>query len=936
MGPLVLLALLALPATARAAAPPPARRLNLPATSARFGPAILQLDSLVRARRFGQAIEASGPLRAAAHAAGDRWSEMMVDLEVAAAHAMVGHARDAEPAARRGRALAGALGDSLRARIGLRWLAYSLSLQGRSAESDSAYRMLLGESIVAHDERFEGIARTGLAYRALLERNPGVARDGYRRAIQLLRRAGDGPTELVARVGLASALGDLRDFEGARRANLEIVVRADTLGYPNAGADASNNLGTQEYMSGDPAAAVTYWRRSIALFREAGDVATGLIPVSNLALALVELGRTDEALAVFDSALAACRVTGQRDLEAMLLVHHGEVLARMNRLDEAEASFHLGLRLGSREASSNRVDALVGLAHVEQLRGDEAAALARVERDLDPLMPRMGGWNRAVARLLKSRLLEHFGRDREAIATLRLAEQDARETAFLEVAPEPLVLRARVHRKLGEVDSARVALLLAQSIWEGARAVPTDPEWRERRAESGRAIHIDLADLILDRHDAEPARVRAAFDELQRWKSRTLLERMAGPQAFAQARASARAPATLAELQQDVLEDGEVLLDAFVGDSVTFVFAVTRTEARVARLSGADELERRLRLYFGLLSVPPHRNGSTAMLDRTRARIARDVLGPFARELAGARRVLISPDGPLHALPFGELPIAGEAPGAASAPLGEGREVFRVPSGTVLAQLRATGRGRAASGSRVLALEGVSDAKHPTLPGAAREVTWLARNLRGVEVRGEDGPPRALPDSAALAGWDVLHFAAHARVSDQRPWNSGLLLATAPPPEGSLFLEAGRIAGMRLDGALAVLSGCETAGGRYSSGEGVLGLSGAFLSAGTPAVVASLWRVDDAVTVQFMIAFYRQLARGKSVAAALAAAQHQLRADPETAHPFYWAGFVVTGDGAERVPLVERAGFPVGAGFAVILLSALLLAVRPWSRRARA
>jgi hypothetical protein len=94
--------------------------------------------------------------------------------------------------------------------------------------------------------------------------------------------------------------------------------------------------------------------------------------------------------------------------------------------------------------------------------------------------------------------------------------------------------------------------------------------------------------------------------------------------------------------------------------------------------------------------------------------------------------------------------------------------------------------------------------------------------------------------------------------------------------------------------------------GRQKVGEGVAGLTAAFLSAGVNSVVATLWRVDDAVTATLMERFYRGLADGIPVAAALRRAQLETRADPHTGHPFYWAGFVVVGAGGVPIQLESR------------------------------
>jgi CHAT domain-containing protein len=92
-----------------------------------------------------------------------------------------------------------------------------------------------------------------------------------------------------------------------------------------------------------------------------------------------------------------------------------------------------------------------------------------------------------------------------------------------------------------------------------------------------------------------------------------------------------------------------------------------------------------------------------------------------------------------------------------------------------------------------------------------------------------------------------------------------------------------------------VLAACNTAGGHVRDGEGVVGLSWAFLAAGCRNTVVSQWSVDSAATMRLMIDFHRAYAAGASPAAALRRAQLAMRHDPRRAHPFYWAPFVVIG-----------------------------------------
>jgi hypothetical protein len=100
---------------------------------------------------------------------------------------------------------------------------------------------------------------------------------------------------------------------------------------------------------------------------------------------------------------------------------------------------------------------------------------------------------------------------------------------------------------------------------------------------------------------------------------------------------------------------------------------------------------------------------------------------------------------------------------------------------------------------------------------------------------------------------------------------------------------------------LVVLSACETALGEQSRGDELVGLSRAFLYAGSPVVVASLWPVEDEATGVLMTAFHRQIQAGVGPAAALTSAQAEVRRQEKWAAPYYWAGFVVIGDGGPEV-----------------------------------
>ena len=111
------------------------------------------------------------------------------------------------------------------------------------------------------------------------------------------------------------------------------------------------------------------------------------------------------------------------------------------------------------------------------------------------------------------------------------------------------------------------------------------------------------------------------------------------------------------------------------------------------------------------------------------------------------------------------------------------------------------------------------------------------------------------------------------------------------------FLRLNDIYNLKLDAELVVLSACETALGREVRGEGLIGLTQGFMTAGARSVVASLWQVPDRATAELMRRFYGyMLDEGLAPAAALRKAQLASAAERRWSDPYFWGGFVLVGD----------------------------------------
>ena len=189
------------------------------------------------------------------------------------------------------------------------------------------------------------------------------------------------------------------------------------------------------------------------------------------------------------------------------------------------------------------------------------------------------------------------------------------------------------------------------------------------------------------------------------------------------------------------------------------------------------------------------------------------------------------------------------------------------------------------------------DARLGSLIDAEREVRKIAGLYGAANTRvllRDEGREDTVKFEAGR--FRVLHLATHGMIDDQAPMYSALVLATSRDAQDDGLLEAREILGMHLEADLVVLSACDTGSGAIAPGEGVVGMSWAFLIAGCPSTVVSRWKVSSKATSELMIDFHRRLIAGDSKPEALRKAALALRKNPAYSHPFYWAAFVLVGE----------------------------------------
>ncbi|HXI20479.1 MAG TPA: CHAT domain-containing protein, partial [Gemmatimonadales bacterium] len=360
-------------------------------------------------------------------------------------------------------------------------------------------------------------------------------------------------------------------------------------------------------------------------------------------------------------------------------------------------------------------------------------------------------------------------------------------------------------------------------------------------------------------------------------------------------------------LRRTLVGPGRHLLTFFWGDSAVYGWYLTPTALRAARLGSADSLE--ALAEFLRATIAPGRSDS--LWRGPARRMWERLIAPLDPDPTAD--LLVVSDGPLARVPLEVLLPPGD-----SRPWGATRRIVYAPSVAValtltqgdsthpwtramLAVGNPRGRGpRTAASGVALAFRGTSDPAAP-LPYGEEEVRALG------DLFGTGRSDVLVAREATLRRWlaldpgryQYLDFATHAQVSETRPELTRVVLADTS-------LDLSTIRRLHLTADLVTLDGCETGLGRRTRGEGVIGLSYAFLAAGARRTLVTLWRVDDRSAARFMTEFYRRLEGGDDPASALEAVRAEwIAGGGPPAHPSQWAPYVMVGADGERQSLAS-------------------------------
>ena len=784
---------------------------------------------------------------------------------------------------------------------------------------------------------YAAIARSRLALLDERAGQPQKAEAGIREILPVLERA-LGPTHpwylqsLVTFAGLRQRSGDLEQAEQITRATLAVVEETNRTGTL-LHATILNNLGDILRTKKNVTAAESLFRQSMAVGEAVvgGDSLFVATALQNLGILARERKDYPAALASYGRALAIReRILGSDHPSlAGVLTNVGNVHRAMGNPQLALEMHFRALRMWERAMGLYGRETLLVVGNIARTyagAGDVEHAL-EFQRRADAILETQMG------------LYLASGSERQKLAFVRAQAERTDRTISLHLGqardnPDAASLAALVLlQRKGRVQDAMA------NLFGAVRRRVANPADR------------DLMDQ-LKTTTASLARIALGGPGAGTEDGRETLARLQSHKEQLEATLSTRSSAFRTEIRPVTLE---IVQAAIPGDAVLLEFAVFRPfDPKAERNEDAYGPP-----HYAAYVIPKHGTpsgvdlGAVAEIDplvvglrdalrnpsdtqaRARGRAVDErILRPLRARLNGATRLLVSPDGGLTLVPFealvdqrGRYLIERYA----TTYLTSGRDLLRMqipraaPGRPVIIADPLFGEPAAATPlSRAL------EARRSVTVGSERSTLYFAP-LSGSALEGR-AIKSLFPDASLLTGRlatkstlervsapRILHIASHGFFLDDDPavrqggaitdnpmLRSGLAFAGAnlPGVSGSGIMTGLEAAGLNLWGtSLVTLSACDTGVGEVRNGEGVYGLRRAFMLAGSETLVMSLWPVTDAVARDTMVAYYARLRDGFGRGDALRQAKLAIMKRPAFRHPYYWAGFIQSGDWTRLPPV---------------------------------
>ncbi len=625
-----------------------------------------------------------------------------------------------------------------------------------------------------------------------------------------------------------------------------------------------------------------HYDEAVSLLNGAADVARPIhaqaiiqTALENMGVAYANLGDFEKALANFLSAEQAATQIGAESAQIDALWGAGSAYYKLGHLEDAAGCYQKALK-GALAIHSLREIAGIHTQLAYLFYQERQFDAAKTHSTQAILAARTSGdkYGELEPLVLQALLVQRQPNGQDAERTLMKVYRDAAETPSV---------RWEIENALGEFYAGKqrpqqAELWYQKSIrtFETQRMAVKDVELRLPFFANGDKLYTDYADfLIRSRKQQDALRL------LDLGRAKTLAE------AFGSAEQKPAPPEQTVDAQAVARRLNATILFYSLGVERSYLWAVTAHGIRLFDLAALPVIEGQVRAYQKaiLRSSDPVRD-----TNETGQALYATLVEPAAGMIPKGSKVYVISDGVLNELNFETLLTTGEKPHYWI----EDVTLSNANSIRMLSRLEADSSTEA---KKRLLLIG-----NPTTKGTGYETLLNAfAEIRGVEKHFPAEDRRVVTQSEAVPAsyveskpdhFSYIHFVAHGTASRLSPLDSAVVLSPSPDSPDNFKLYARDIMRYPLHARLVTISACYGSGLRSYAGEGLVGLSWAFLRAGSHNVIGALWEVNDASTPMLMDRLYAELEAGSTPDAALRAAKLSLMHSAGVYRkPLYWGGF---------------------------------------------
>jgi CHAT domain-containing protein/lipopolysaccharide biosynthesis regulator YciM len=727
------------------------------------------------------------------------------------------------------------------------------------------------------------------------------------------------PQAAAVRGNLANSYATLGDYDEARKCAEQALRGAQKNSDPGEEERALAILGSINFEENRTREGVRDLERAL-VFSTNRSLDTYFFRsgiLLSLGSAYARQGRYNRAIAMLDDGLTIIRRTGSIVDEADCLGALGDSYLGKGDLNRAEEYLNLSLEIAEpRDLAEVVLEDRRGWAEVERRKG-------QYEQSLQQLRLAIGTLETMRSGIPSPDLREDFVQQNSKVyqdAVDILAELDRQQPA------RDYDRQAFYYAEKGRARSFQD--LLAESAAKVTKGLR--PEQIQRRD----ALYGDLskAAAALLRKNSEENRqaVTKAEGHLSDWadglrSTNSAYHELQYPESY-----------NAAKVQIELAGSGTTIIEYALGERESHLWIVTHDRLKMVTLPRRDVIEKAVSAYRELINRRPSTQADVDAFVKPAKHLYEVLVQPVSRYLKKGQGLVIVPDGGLWYLPFETLVEPGTSGTAPNQPhyLIEDYAITYAPSASVFGDLQVAANerrkqpdlrrhGLLAYGDPVFSRATVPQARDHSgtslsgdeivrsvyqqaasihfypLPMTRDEVVGIGEFYRPDQRKLRLGPEatEASVKHDRLTDYRIIHFATHSVMDEETPAMSGVVLSLVNTGDEDGVLRMNEIFNLDLDADLVVLSACPTGLGKLMRGEGMVGLTRAFMYAGSPRVVVSLWEVNDMATPEFMKAFYKGLTHGDTTTAALRRAKlAMLKSDtPAYHHPYFWAPFVLVG-----------------------------------------